>query len=180
MRIISGKHRGRRLIAPKNLPVRPTTDFAKEGLFNVLNNLIYFEEIEVLDLFAGTGSISFEFMSRGAKRITCVDESFNCIKFIKSMCTQMNVESIDAIPKDVFKYLMRATSSYDLIFADPPYEIENIEEIHKIVFKNNLLKEDGLLIIEHSESRNLTRLEHFSQKRNYGKVNFSFFTKTIT
>ncbi|MEO9893788.1 16S rRNA (guanine(966)-N(2))-methyltransferase RsmD [Aurantibacter sp.] len=176
MRIISGKFKGKRLIAPKKIPTRPTTDMAKEGLFNILNNHYYFDECSVLDLFAGTGNISYEFASRGTTQITAVEANARCVKFIEKTSQELDF-SIDAIKSDVFKYLLRVKIKADIIFADPPYAIiqEEFEQLVKLVFENELLHENGLLIIEHSTHTKLSELEQFSNSRKYGGSVFSFF-----
>ena len=139
MRIISGLYKSRKIVAPKSLPVRPTTDMAKEGLFNILNNHFYFDEISVLDLFAGTGNISYEFASRGTTNIICVDQDFGCIKFINQTAEAFKMP-IHTIKSDVFKYLEKATVKSDIIFADPPYgfEDEQFYQISELVLKNKL------------------------------------------
>ncbi|MBC34730.1 MAG: 16S rRNA (guanine(966)-N(2))-methyltransferase RsmD [Bacteroidetes bacterium] len=175
MRIISGIYKGKRLNPPKNLPVRPTTDFAKEGLFNVLQNQLYFDELKVLDLFAGTGSITFEFASRGCEQIKCVDLNFKCVDFIRKTAKQLNFENIIVFKSNVFKYLGSGKESFDLIFADPPYDLENLESIPDLVFSNNKLNEDGLLIVEHSKKTDFSEHDKLIETRRYGNVNFSFF-----
>lgn len=175
MRIISGSHKGRRLVAPGNLPVRPTTDFAKEALFNILNNLIDFEEVKFLDLFAGTGNISFEMASRGCENITSVDEHAGCYKFIKETAEQLKFKGITAYRMEVFHYLDICSEKFDLIFADPPFEFDKTHLLPKIIFEKKLLNEGGYLIIEHPKSVDLSKEEHFFQHRKYGKVNFSVF-----
>lgn len=175
MRIISGKFRGKRLHPPKNLPVRPSTDFAREGLFNILNNLVDFEELQVLDLFAGTGCISYEFISRGSSEVIAVESNRQCIRFIEKMAAELKAPGLSAICMDAFHYLERTSESFDLIFADPPYNMDGIEQIPDLVFKRNLLKEDGLFILEHSKRHDFSTHPQFSQKRIYGNVNFSFF-----
>lgn len=176
MRIISGRYRGKRLIAPKKLPVRPTTDMAKESLFNILNNQFYIEDIKVLDLFAGTGNISFEFASRGANSITAVDSHAGCIKYVSKINEELDF-NIDIIRSDVFQYLKRTVDKFDVIFADPPYnlDLEKFQQIPESVFTNTLLQEDGLLIIEHSPQTNLSDLPNFKEQRKYGSSIFSFF-----
>ncbi len=176
MRIVSGKHKSRRINAPKNLPVRPTTDMAKESLFNILNNQYYFDELSVLDLFAGTGNISYEFGSRGSQQITAVDADFGCIRFIDKIAKELEL-NITALKSDVFAYLEKTTLKNDLIFADPPYSmaLERFERISELVFKNELLLKDGTLIIEHAKQMDLSHLEHFSNQRKYGGSVFSFF-----
>lgn len=176
MRIVSGKFKGRRIIAPKNLPVRPTTDLSKEALFNILNHQFSFRELRVLDLFAGTGNISYEFASRGAEPITSVDADFGCVNFIKKTAKEFDMD-ITAIKSDVFKFLERNKMKYDIIFADPPYDLtqEQFDKVQQLVFENDVLEEDGLLIIEHSTQTKMEHLEHFSNSRKYGGSIFSFF-----
>ena len=176
MRIISGIHKGRRIQAPKNLPVRPTTDMAKEALFNIINNQYYFDEISVLDLFAGIGSISYEFASRGTEKIVCIDQEFACIKFIEKTALEFDMP-IQIIKSDVFKFLDRCNQQYTIIFADPPYALaeEMFADIPKLIFQKTLLEEDGLLIIEHSKHTDLSRLEHYEYSKTYGGNKFSFF-----
>ena len=176
MRIISGIHKGKRLHAPKNLPVRPTTDMAKESLFNILNNLYYFQDLKVLDLFSGTGNISFEFASRGTTSITSVDGHFGCVKFINATAKQLDAP-INAIKSDVFKYLEKSSQKYDVIFADPPYDFEKekFEKIIDSVFENELLEPDGILIVEHSKYTKLDDHKKLSYQKKYGGNMFSFF-----
>lgn len=176
MRIISGKYKGRRIFPPKNLPVRPTTDMSKEALFNVLNNHLNFSELKVLDLFAGTGNISYEFASRGSENITSVDADFGCVKFIKQVSSEFDF-NIAAIKSDVFKFLEKNTSAYDLIFADPPYGLdqETFEKIVETVFEKGLLAKDGMMVIEHSKYTKMEQLENFSFQKSYGGSFFSFF-----
>ncbi len=176
MRIISGKYKGRRIFPPKNLPVRPTTDMSKEALFNVLNNYFNFGGLKVLDLFTGTGNISFEFASRGSDNITSVDEDFGCIKFIKQVAEEYDF-NIAAIKSDVFKFIEKNNNTYDIIFADPPYALDQttFEKIVLTVFEKELLQEDGMMVIEHSKYTKLDHLIHFSFKKSYGGSIFSFF-----
>lgn len=176
MRIISGKFKSKRLTAPKNLPVRPTTDMAKEALFNILNNLYYFHNIQVLDLFAGTGNISFEFASRGTENITAIDAHFGCVRFINKISNELDL-NINTVKSDVFKYLGKASGKYDVIFADPPYnfETEQFENIVKFVFERSFLNSDGVLIVEHSKHTKLDHLPQFSYAKKYGGNMFSFF-----
>jgi len=176
MRIISGKYKGRRITAPKKLPVRPTTDMAKESLFNILNNQYYFDEISVLDLFSGTGNISYEFASRGTENITAVDADYGCIKFINQTSEAFEMP-IEAIKSDAFKYLERTKTKHDIIFADPPYDfpVEEFAKIPKLIFANGLLEEDGLLIVEHSKHTDLSDIAKFDISRHYGGNVFSFF-----
>lgn len=179
MRIISGQYKSRKILAPKNLPVRPTTDMAKESLFNILNNQFYFDAISVLDLFAGTGNISYEFASRGTEQITSVDQDFGCIKFINETAEKFEMP-IQTVKSDVFKFLERTTLKANIIFADPPYSFsdEQFSKIPELVFLNKLLIEDGLLILEHSKQTNLSSLPFFSYSKSYGGNMFSFFELT--
>jgi 16S rRNA (guanine966-N2)-methyltransferase len=176
MRIISGIYKGKRLTAPKNLPVRPTTDFAKEALFNILNHRIDFEEITLLDLFSGTGNISYEFASRGTQEITSVDVDFGCIKYIQKIAEELSFP-IKAMKTDVLKYLQASTDSFDVIFADPPYNfsLEQLNTLVEMVFQNNKLNKEGFLIIEHSKHNDLSSISHFKESRKYGGSVFSFF-----
>ena len=179
MRIISGSLKGRRLNPPTNLPVRPTTDMAKEGLFNILNNYVDYEECDVMDLFAGTGSITFEFVSRGAKSVTSVDINGHCTDFIKSSATLLNVQNLHVVRADVFDLLKRAYKKFDIIFADPPYAHEGLAQLPDIVFEKDLLTDDGIFILEHPKEYSFEEHPHFWQHRNYGKVNFTFFAKEV-
>ena len=179
MRIIGGTYKGKQIIAPKNLPVRPTTDFAKEGLFNILNNKVDFEGLMVLDLFCGTGNISLEFASRGAQKIYAIDKHSPCLNFVKDTSKTLKLSSIITDRADVFKYLEKSHSTFDVIFADPPYELENIAEIHDLVFTHNLLNEDGWLIIEHGQRTDLSAKKNYVETRKYGNVHFSFFAQNI-
>lgn len=176
MRIISGKHKGRRLTAPKKLPVRPTTDLAKESLFNILNNHFYLHEISVLDLFSGTGNISYEFASRGTKTITAVDGDYGCVRYIKQTAEALELD-ITAIKSDVYKFLERTQLQSDIVFADPPYAFsqEQFERIATLVFEKELLLADGFLIIEHAKEMKLEHVAHFSFSKSYGGSVFSFF-----
>uniref|UniRef100_UPI004049513D 16S rRNA (guanine(966)-N(2))-methyltransferase RsmD n=1 Tax=Flavobacterium sp. TaxID=239 RepID=UPI004049513D len=180
MRIISGKHKGRRLTAPKKLPVRPTTDKAKEALFNILNNNFNFTELKILELFAGTGNISYEFASRGSSSITCVDGDFGCVSYIKKTSQELDFD-ITAIKSDAYIFLERCNASFDIIFADPPYGLtqQQFDNIATLVFKNNLLEEEGMLIIEHSKETKLDKMPNFSFAKSYGGTIFSFFELEI-
>ncbi len=176
MRIISGKYKGKRLMAPKKLPVRPTTDFAKEALFNILTNKIDFDDSSLLDLFSGTGNISFEFASRGTQEIISVDAHYGCLKYINQISDELGF-SIKTVKSDVFKYLKTTPFTFDVIFADPPYNLEqpDFETIVSKTFERNLLNEEGFLIIEHSKHTDLSETSHFVDARRYGGSVFSFF-----
>ncbi|PZX92113.1 16S rRNA (guanine(966)-N(2))-methyltransferase RsmD [Flavobacterium aquariorum] len=176
MRIISGKYKGRRISPPKGLPVRPTTDMSKEALFNVLNNHFSFDGLKVLDLFAGTGNISYEFASRGSTPITSVDGDFGCVKFIKQVAAEYDF-NIAATKSDVFSFLEKNKTSYDIIFADPPYGLDQkiFEKVVLLVFEKGLLNEDGMMVIEHSKYTKLDHMINFSFQKSYGGSIFSFF-----
>lgn len=176
MRIVAGKYRGRRISAPNNLPVRPTTDMAKEALFNILNNRFYFDELSVLDLFAGIGSISFEFASRGSTDITSIDSHHGCIKFLDKTNAELEA-NLHTVKSDVFGFLERCSRKFDLIFADPPYamESEKFDLLLQQVFERKLLNENGLLIIEHGKQTDLSTHSNFDRARKYGSNVFSFF-----
>lgn len=176
MRIISGEFKGRRITAPKKLPVRPTTDMAKEALFNIINNQFYFDDVSVLDLFSGTGNISYEFASRGTQNILSVDANHGCIKFINETAEafEMNIRTVKS---DVFKFLEKSKLKHTIIFADPPYEfsVEEFSKIPELVFKNDLLETDGVLIIEHSKHTDLSKVINYKYSKSYGGNMFSFF-----
>ena len=174
MRIISGIYKGKNIIAPKNLPVRPTTDFAKESLFNILINRIDFSNTNLLELFAGTGNIGYEFASRGCTNITSVDVNFQCIQFIKQMNRELKLNN-RIIRTDAIRFLKQIKEPYTFIFADPPYQMLSITSIPNIIFEKNLLTKGGTLIIEHEKKLDFSDHSNFQEKRNYGRVNFSFF-----
>lgn len=176
MRIISGKHKSIRLSAPKKLPVRPTTDMAKESLFNILNNSYYFQNISVLDLFSGTGNISYEFASRGTLEIVAVDAHFGCIKYINEIAKKYEMD-ITTYKSDVYKFLEKTPIKSDVIFADPPYDFEESQflKIADLIFENELLNEEGTLIIEHSKHTDLSQHPKHSYDKRYGGNVFSFF-----
>ncbi len=176
MRIISGKNKGRKIQAPKNLPVRPTTDMAKESLFNILNNHIYFEDVSVLDLFAGTGNISYEFVSRGALSVMAVDQNRQCVQFIDKTAAAMKFDNLSALQSDYEYFLRRTHEQWDIIFADPPYQMaEAFQKLPELIFQHQLLKEGGYFILEHSAAYSFEEHPHFLQERKYGRVHFSFF-----
>jgi 16S rRNA (guanine966-N2)-methyltransferase len=175
MRIIGGTLRGLRLNPPKNLPVRPTTDLAKEALFNILQNQIDFEGLKVLDLFCGTGNISLEFASREAEKVISVDRSIHCVNYVKDTARQHHLDQIKTYKADVFKFIEMETEHFDLIFADPPYDLNKIPEIPKIIFEKRLLSPGGLLIVEHQSMQNLSSHAAFVEQRKYGHSSFSFF-----
>jgi 16S rRNA (guanine(966)-N(2))-methyltransferase RsmD len=176
VRIISGFLKARRFSIPKSFPARPTTDFAKEGLFNVLEHQMSLYDLEILDLCAGTGNISFEFLSREASSVVAVDSNTNCLRYIQKNAIEFGIsEQLETYKSDILAFLNRTDRKFDLIFADPPYEYKFHAEIARIVFERNLLKEDGLLIIEHGRHTHVKELPNFNLVRNYGNVYFSFF-----
>ncbi|MBG15181.1 MAG: 16S rRNA (guanine(966)-N(2))-methyltransferase RsmD [Crocinitomicaceae bacterium] len=175
MRIIGGKCKGRRLNAPKSIKARPTTDFAKESLFNILSNRTTIEGKHILDLFAGIGSISFEFASRNAKSVLSIDQQINSIKFINIQAKQLGLK-INAKKFDVFKFIsLKNNNSYDIVFADPPYNNSKINSLPDLILNSSLLNENGLLIIEHGSENEFTQHPNLIDKRTYSRVNFSFF-----
>ncbi len=178
MRIISGKNRGRKIITPNDLPLRPTTDYAKESLFNILSNYINIGNTDVLDLFAGTGNISYEFVSRGCHSVTSIDHNTRCINFIRHIAEKLHYDNINILHSDCFYFLNKTNEHWDLIFADPPYDLKSIEEIYRIIFTRHLLKTNGLFILEHGKSHSFSKFMGFLEQRSYGAVNFSFFRKT--
>ena len=177
MRIISGKYRGRTIVPPRNLRARPTTDFAKENLFNVLTNIVDFEELDVLDLFSGTGSISYEFASRDARSVTSVEVNSVHHNFIRQTARELKFENFYAVKANVFLYLKSCSKKFDLIFSDAPYDLEGSEEVIKLVLERDLLNDDGILIFEHSKDQNFKCHPNLWQTRSYGSVQFSFFKK---
>ena len=177
MRIISGQYKGRAINPPKNLRARPTTDFAKENLFNVLGNMVDFEDIDVLDLFAGTGSISYEFASRGAKSVTSVEINAVHYNFIRATAKSFGLNNLHPVKANVFLYVKSCPKQFDVIFSDAPYDLEGSEQVVADVFEKGLLKDDGILIFEHSKSLDFSSHPNFLRLRSYGSVQFSIFQK---
>lgn len=176
MRIIGGELKGRRFSPPGDLQARPTTDMAKESLFNILNNTIDFEAVSVLDLFAGTGSISLEFASRGCTNITAIEKNSTNHNFIRQVTRQLGVENaINLIKGDAFKFMERTGAKWDIIFADPPYDLPQLQDIPDSVFNHSLLAPDGILVVEHPRTVTFATHPRFTEHRNYGHVNFTFF-----
>lgn len=177
MRIISGKYKGRRFSPPSNFKARPTTDFAKENLFNVLGNHIDWEDVNsALDLFGGTGGISFEMVSRGCKKVTCIEMNPAHAAFIEKTKSVLQVSSELLVLKvDVFKYLKSCRLQYDFIFADPPYDLKNFADIPRIILENGMLNEGAVFVLEHPKEYNFESLPMFWDRRVYGSVNFSLF-----
>jgi 16S rRNA (guanine(966)-N(2))-methyltransferase RsmD len=180
LRIIGGRYSGRRINPPSNFRARPTTDFAREGLFNILNNRIDFESVIVLDLFSGTGSISYEFASRGAEAVHLVEKDMRHISGIKKILKELDLENVKPIHIDVRAYLKTCSVKYDIVFADPPYELKWLKELPDIVTEAGILKEDGFFILEHPRDISFANHRLFFEHRNYGGVNFSFFRSAIT
>lgn len=178
MRIIGGNFRGRRFHPPaKNWPTRPTTDYAKEGLFNILTNLFDFSELTVLDLFGGTGSHSYEFISRGCRDVTYVDKFPGCVAFAKRTAAQLDIEDYMRIVRaDVFQFIASDSRQYDYIFAGPPYGMPALDTLPDLILERPLLRPGGLFVLEHNPHHSFTDHPNFQQERRYGKTIFSFFT----
>ena len=178
MRIIGGAFKSRIFRPGKNFKARPTTDFARENLFNILNNRYNFENKKVLDLFSGTGSISFEFASRGCENITSVELDRFHFNFICSVIEKLDIkDTVKALNGDVFKFIGRSPEQFDIIFADPPYELKRLAEIPDLILNSNLLPDEGLLILEHGKTNDFSLHPLYSELRTYGSVHFSFFTQ---
>ncbi len=177
MRIIAGSYKGRVLHVPNNLPVRPTTDMAKEALFNIFRNLFEFEGKTVLDLFSGTGAVSFEFVSRGCEQVWAVDKNRNCTEWIKKAAKQFEMNNLYVQQAESFKFIKRSLRSFDIIFADPPYAMDEIENLPDVVFNSTILKPEGWFVVEHSRRLDFSGHPHFFDHRKYGKVNFTFFQR---
>ena len=175
MRIIRGKYGRRRFDVPNNITARPTTDFARENLFNVLENIIDFEGLTALDLFAGTGAISFELLSRGCESVTAVEKANTQYAFMKKVEAQLKCDNFNLIRGDALRYVDSCLAKYDIIFADPPYDLKGFGEIPQKVLNSQMLKPGTIFIIEHSRNFDFSHLPHFSSHRTYGSVNFSIF-----
>lgn len=182
MRIISGKFRSRKFSAPKNISTRPTTDFAKEGLFNILNHRFRFQDISVLDLFAGIGSISLEFLSRDSKDVTSVEENKICINFISQTAQTLEINNLHLIKDDVYKFIEenKIGKSFDIIFADPPFDTDDEQYFILIqnILSNSWLTDNGVFILEHSKKRNFQDHPNFQEEKHYSNIKFSFFKKS--
>lgn len=175
MRIISGKYKSRRIQLPPNLKARPTTDFARESLFNVLNNRVDWDETSALDLFSGTGSIALELVSRGCPHAVCVEMNANLYNFIVKAQDTLGAKELFPIKADVFKYLQSVKQKFDLIFADPPYDLPDAVKIPQLVIEKQLVNNGGIFVMEHSRNHDFSHLPHFEEVRKYGSVHFSFF-----
>ena len=176
MRIITGKYKGRHFDIPRTFKARPTTDFAKENIFNVLMQYVDFEGAQALDLFSGTGSISLELLSRGCKQVVSVELDRDHHRFIQECLKKLNTDKCVPIRGDVFRFLKSCKQQYDFIFADPPYALKELPQIPDIIFERQLLKEDGLFVFEHGKDYDFSNHPHFLEHRSYGSVNFTLFT----
>jgi 16S rRNA (guanine(966)-N(2))-methyltransferase RsmD len=177
MRIISGSLKGRSIEVPKNFKGRPTTDFAREGLFNVLNHMVEWEGMRVLDLFAGTGAFSLECFSRGAENMLALDIQPLHVRFINDNFKKFEADNAHAIKQDVFKFLKTADEKFDLIFADPPYDLPKLNQLPQCILESNALSDDALIVIEHGKRTDLSDCPGFLQTKTYSNVSFSFFKK---
>lgn len=176
MRIISGSLGGRRINPPAKMPyTRPTTDIAKEGLFNILQNQLNFEELKTLDLFGGTGCISYELASRGVNDLTIVEKDQQMFSFIKKTAEALKLENFKVIKSDVFRFIEQCHEKFDFIFAGPPYALQNIDDLPKLIFERQLLNKGGWFILEHTPRNNYESFPHFKSSRNYGTTVFSIF-----
>lgn len=175
MRIITGQYKGRHFDVPRTFKARPTTDFAKENIFNVMNGYIDFDEACALDLFAGTGSISLELLSRGCKQVVSVELDRDHYNFIRQCLQKLQADNCALIKGDVFRFLKSCKQQFDFIFADPPYALPNLETLPDIVLGNNLIKEDGVFVLEHGKQNDFSAHPRFVEHRSYGSVNFSIF-----
>lgn len=175
MRIIRGKYGRRRFDVPKNISARPTTDFARENIFNVLENMIDFDGLSALDLFAGTGAISFEFLSRGADSVTAVEKATTQASFIRSVKDKLNADGLHLIKGDAFKFLENPSGKYDLVFADPPYDHPDFDRVLPAILASPMLNPGAIVVMEHGKDRDYSALPGFLERRTYGSVNFSIF-----
>lgn len=175
MRIITGQYKGRHFDIPRTFKARPTTDFAKENIFNVLNGYIDFDGSAALDLFAGTGSISLEMLSRGCAPVVSVEADRDHAAFIAQCMKKISTTDNVLIRGDVFRFLKKCHEQFDFIFADPPYALENLADIPALVLGNDLLKPDGIFVLEHGKNYDFSQEPRFIEHRNYGSVNFSLF-----
>lgn len=177
MRIIGGKYKSRRFQLPTKFTARPTTDFARESLFNILNNRLDWEETEALDLFSGTGSVAIELVSRGCSQVVSVESSAKNHAFIQKLKEKLDANELLTIKADVFSFIKTCKQSFDLIFADPPYDLKDLDAIPTKILDLDILKPDGIFILEHSKKNTFTNHPLFTEERKYGNVHFSFFEK---
>ena len=175
MRIITGIYKGRRFDIPRTFKARPTTDFAKENIFNVLNSYIDFEGAMALDLFAGTGSISLELLSRGCQQVVSIEKDRDHHAFIRQCVQKLGADNSVVIRGDVFRYIKSCSQQFDFIFADPPYQLTELAQIPDLIFEKGLLKEEGIFVLEHGAQNDFSNHPHFVEHRKYGSVNFSIF-----
>ncbi len=179
MRIIGGEHGGRRFNPPNNMPyTRPTTDIAKEGLFNVLQHKLDFEELKTLDLFGGTGSISYELASRGAPDLTIVEKDTQMFEFIKKTAQALRIENLKVVKMDVFKFIDGCADKFNFIFAGPPYALTTIDDLPRRIFEKQLLRKDGWFVLEHTPRNDYKSFPYYSSERNYGTTIFTIFIET--
>lgn len=177
MRIIGGKYKSKQIRPPANFRARPTTDFAKEALFNILENNFDIEELSVLDLFAGTGSITYEFASRGARRISTVEMNSTHYRFIRQMVQQLDLVQVNLVRSDAYKVIRNPWEAYDLVFADPPFDLAGLENLPELVLDSELMEPGSWFILEHPSNMQFNHVPGIFDHRNYGNVNFSFFKK---
>ena len=175
MRIITGKYKGRHFDIPRTFKARPTTDFAKENIFNVLNHYINFEGATALDLFSGTGSITLELLSRGCSHVISVEADRDHHRFIQDCLKKLDTQGCVPLRGDVFRFVKSCKHQFDFIFADPPYALKELPTIPDLIFEKNLLKEDGVFVFEHGKDYDFSAHPHFAEHRSYGSVNFSLF-----
>lgn len=180
MRIVTGKYKGRHFDIPRTFKARPTTDFAKENIFNVLTGYLDFEGISALDLFSGTGSISLELVSRGCAHVISVELDRDHHRFIQDCLKRLGTDSCVALRGDVFRFIKSCKHGFDFIFADPPYALKELSSIPSLIFEKGLLKEGGIFVLEHGKDQDFTADPHFVEHRSYGSVNFSIFRTTET
>jgi 16S rRNA (guanine966-N2)-methyltransferase len=178
LRIISGKYRGRHIPVPRSFKARPTTDFAREGLFNVLANAYDFNGLAILDLFAGTGSVGFEFASRGASRVDMVEIDAGTTAFLRNTCKDLGMDNVRIFRSDVSRFLSQCRSRYDLVFADPPYDLDIIPALPELVMDAHILVKEGWFILEHGRRNAFGPHPAFRELRRYGSVHFSFFERS--
>lgn len=178
MRIITGKYKGRHFEIPRSFKARPTTDFAKENIFNVLTGYLDFEDCTALDLFSGTGSISLELVSRGCAHVISVEMDSDHHRFISDCLKKLDTQVCVPLRGDVFRFIKSCKQQFDFIFADPPYALKELPQIPSLIFEKNLLKPDGVFVFEHGKDYDFSNDPHFVEHRSYGSVNFSIFRTT--